>query len=43
MSMITPRRRARQFAVQALYQAQLNKDESAAIIAHNIRDNEHFS
>ena len=43
MSMITPRRRARQFAVQALYQAQLNKDESAAIIAQNIRDNEHFS
>lgn len=43
MSMITPRRRARQFAVQALYQAQLNKEESAAIIAQNIRDNEYFA
>lgn len=43
MSMITPRRRARQFAVQALYQAQLNNEESAAIIAKNIRDNEYFA
>ena len=41
--MIKPRRSARKFAVQALYQAQLNNEESAAIIAQNIRDNEYFA
>lgn len=42
MPMITPRRRARQFAVQALYQALLNTEESANTIAQNIRDNDYF-
>lgn len=40
--MITPRRRARQFAVQALYQAQLN-DVGAETLARNVRDNEAFA
>ncbi|WP_066565449.1 transcription antitermination factor NusB [Snodgrassella sp. CFCC 13594] len=41
--MITPRRRARQFVVQALYQAQLNKEESANAIAANMRSNDLFA
>ncbi|WP_037587515.1 transcription antitermination factor NusB [Stenoxybacter acetivorans] len=41
--MLTPRRRARQFVVQALYQSQLNTDTSAVEIAKNIRENEYFS
>lgn len=42
MPILTPRRRARQFAVQALYQAILNREESAAAIAQNMRDNDYF-
>ncbi|MCP2040214.1 N utilization substance protein B [Neisseria sp. HSC-16F19] len=41
--MITPRRRARQFAVQALYQAQLNTDASADAVARHVRDNDLFA
>ena len=43
MSMITPRRRARQFVVQALYQALLNPDASTTEIAKNMRENDLFA
>lgn len=43
MPILTPRRRARQFVIQALYQALLNPEESATTIAQNIRDNEYFN
>lgn len=36
--MITLRRRARQFVIQALYQAELNQDETAQQVAQNIRE-----
>lgn len=42
-TMITPRRRARQFVVQALYQALLNTDTPAAEIAKNMRENDLFA
>ena len=38
----TPRRRAREFAVQALYQAALNRLPDAEV-AENIRENEYFA
>ena len=38
----TPRRRAREFAVQALYQAALNQLPDAEV-AKNIRENEYFA
>ncbi len=41
--MKTPRRRAREFALQGLYQAQLNPDLSAVTISRNLQDNEAFS
>ncbi len=41
--MITPRRRARQFVVQALYQSQLNPDTPAAEIARQMRETEWFA
>ena len=41
--MITPRRRARQFTVQALYQAQLNTDATADAVARHVRDNDLFA
>lgn len=40
--MKTPRRRAREFAVQGIYQAALNPEYSADEIAHNIRESEAF-
>ncbi len=40
--MRTPRRRAREFAVQGVYQSLLNPDYSASEIARNIRDSEAF-
>ncbi|MDO5687149.1 MAG: transcription antitermination factor NusB [Neisseria sp.] len=40
--MRTPRRRAREFAVQGIYQSLLNPDYSASAIADNIRESEAF-
>lgn len=39
---ITPRRRARQFVVQSLYQYLLNTDVPVERIAQNTREDEHF-
>lgn len=41
--MKTSRRRAREFVVQGLYQWQLNSDLSAAVIEHNLQENEYFA
>ena len=39
----TPRRRAREFVVQGLYQWQLNPELSAAAIEKNLQENEYFA
>ena len=41
--MKTARRRAREFVVQGLYQAQLNSALTASNIRSNLLDNEQFS
>ena len=38
----TPRRRAREFAVQGIYQSMLNPDYSYREISKNIRESEEF-
>ncbi len=39
----TPRRRAREFVVQGLYQWQLNPELSATTIEKNLQENEYFA
>ncbi|WP_434778318.1 transcription antitermination factor NusB [Neisseria sp. Ec49-e6-T10] len=41
--MKTPRRRAREFVVQGLYQWQLNPELSATTIEKNLQENEYFA
>lgn len=41
--MKTARRRAREFAIQGIYQWQLNPDHSASVIENHLRENEYFA
>lgn len=41
--MKTARRRAREFAVQGLYEWELNRDSSATLIEKHLRENDYFA
>lgn len=43
MAIKTPRRRAREFVVQGLYEKQLNPDLSTSVIEQHLLENEYFA